>query len=346
MRNLKNGRSDSRGRRITKNSDELSGSYDRRNYKRGTKKNDNFEEKSFGRGRTSYGKSSRSKDTEEKRRGLNREKNTYAKTSNRGERKPVSDKRLDSNMQDTGDFKVEGRNAVIELLKSGKPINKIFFQKGEKQGSINEIIKLAKKNNLLTSEVEKAKLDMLSDTGHHQGVIAFISATEYKTIDDIFALAEERNEDPFILIADEIEDPHNLGALIRTAECAGCHGVIIPKRRAVGVTEVVAKTSVGAIEYVPIVRVNNINETIKDLQKRNVWIVGTDGKADKLYYEQDLTGSIAIVIGSEGKGMSDLTMKNCDFLVKIPMMGKITSLNASVSGGVVVFEALRQRLSK
>ena len=207
-------------------------------------------------------------------------------------------------------------------------------------------IKLAKKNNNLISEVEKSKLDMLSDTGHHQGVIAFVAAVEYKTIDDIFALADERNEDPFIMIADEIEDPHNLGALIRTAECAGCHGVIIPKRRAVGVTEVVAKTSVGATQYVPIVRVNNINECIKELKDRGVWIVGTDGSATTLYTEQDMTGSIAVIIGSEGKGMGSLTMKNCDFLVKIPMMGKITSLNASVSGGIVVFEALRQRLIK
>ncbi len=247
---------------------------------------------------------------------------------------------------DSGVFKVEGRNAVIELLKSGKPVNKVFVQKGERQGSINEIIKLAKKNNNLISEVEKSKLDMLSDTGHHQGVIAFVAAVEYKTLDDIFALAEERNEDPFILIADEIEDPHNLGALIRTAECAGCHGVIISKRRAVGVTEVVAKTSVGATQYVPIVRANNINETIRELKDRGVWIVGTDGSAKVMYTEQDMTGPIAIIIGSEGRGMGELTMKNSDFLVKIPMMGKITSLNASVSGGVVVFEALRQRLLK
>ena len=243
-------------------------------------------------------------------------------------------------------FKTEGRNAVIELLKSGREINKIFILRGERQGSINEIIKLAKKNGVLISEVDRVKLDLMSDTKHHQGVIAFASPIEYKSLDDIFALAEQRKEDPFIIIADEIEDPHNLGALIRSAECAGCHGVIIPKRRAAAVTEVVAKTAVGALEYVPIVRVNNINETIRELKDRGVWIVGTDGNADKLYYDQDLTGPIAIIIGSEGRGMNSLTMKNCDFLVKIPMMGKITSLNASVSGGIVVFEALRQRLSK
>ena len=173
-----------------------------------------------------------------------------------------------------------------------------------------------------------------------------MSPIEYKELDDIFELAKERNEAPFILIADEIEDPHNLGALIRSAECAGCHGVIIPKRRAVAVTEVVAKTSVGATEYVPIVRVNNINETIRELKDRGVWIVGTDGSAKVTYYDQDMTGSIAIIIGSEGRGMNKLTMENCDFLVKIPMMGKITSLNASVSGGIVLFEALKQRLKK
>lgn len=244
------------------------------------------------------------------------------------------------------DFKIEGRNAVIELLKSGKPINKIYILKGERQGSINEIIKIAKRNKNVIVEVDKNKLDSLSETKHHQGVIAFVSPVEYKELDDIFALAKERNEDPFIIIADEIEDPHNLGALIRSAEGAGCHGIIIPKRRAVGVTEIVVKTSVGATQYVPVVRVNNINETIRELKDRGVWIVGTDGNADKLYYEQDLTGPIAIIIGSEGRGMNSLTMKNCDYLVKIPMMGKITSLNASVSGGIIMFEALKQRIQK
>ena len=244
------------------------------------------------------------------------------------------------------DFKIEGRNAVIETLKSNKEVNKIIVQKGEKQGSINEILKLAKEKKIVVTEVDKNKLDQMSETKHHQGVIASVSPIEYKDLDDILNLAKERNEDPFILIADEIEDPHNLGALIRSAECAGCHGIIIPKRRAVAVTEVVAKTSVGAVEYVPIVRVNNINETIRDLKEKGIWIVGTDGKADNLYYNQDLTGPIAIIIGSEGRGISDLTLKNCDFLVKIPMMGKITSLNASVSGGIVLFEALKQRLNK
>ena len=244
------------------------------------------------------------------------------------------------------EFKIEGRNAVIELLKSDRPINKILIARGDRQGSINEIIKLAKQNKVIVTEVDKNKLDTYSETKHHQGVIAFVSPVEYKDVDYILNVAKEREEEPFILIADEIEDPHNLGALIRSAEIAGCHGVIIPKRRAVAVTEIVSKVSVGATEYMPIARVNNINETIRELKEKGVWIVGTDGSADTLYYEQDLTGPIAIVVGSEGRGMNKLTMKSCDFLVKIPMMGKITSLNASVSGGIVMFEALKQRLTR
>lgn len=243
------------------------------------------------------------------------------------------------------EFKVEGRNAVIELLKSDKVINKIMILKGERQGSINEIIKLAKQKGVVISEVDKNKLDQLSETKHHQGVIAFISPIKYKEIDDILNIAKERSEAPFVVIADEIEDPHNLGALIRTAEIAGCHGLIIPKRRAVAVTEIVAKVSCGATEHLAIARVNNINDAINELKEKGLWIYGTDGSAKDLYYEQDMTGPIAIVVGSEGRGMSKLTMKNCDFLVKIPRKGHITSLNASVSGGIVIFEAVKQRNS-
>ena len=244
------------------------------------------------------------------------------------------------------EYKVEGRNAVIELLKSDRTVNKIMVARGDRQGSINEILKLAKQNRIIVTEVDRNKLDTLSETKHHQGVIAFVAPIEYKDVDYILNVAKERGEEPFILIADEIEDPHNLGALIRSAEVAGCHGVIIPKRRAVAVTEVVSKVSVGATEYMPIARVNNINDTIRELKDKGVWIVGTDGSADTIYYKQDLTGPIAIVVGSEGRGMNKLTMKNCDFLVKIPMIGKITSLNASVSGGIVLFEALKQILEK
>lgn len=239
--------------------------------------------------------------------------------------------------------KIEGRNAVIELLKSDRDINKILISKGEKQGSINEIISLCKSKGVVFQEVDKAKLDLLSETGHHQGVIAFSSPIEYKEIQDILNIAKERNENPFIVICDEIEDPHNLGALIRTAEIAGCHGLIIPKRRACQVTEVVQKVACGACEHLAIVRVGNLNDAISELKEAGVWVYGTDGSADKLYYEEDLTGPCAIVIGSEGRGMNKLVMKNCDVLLKIPMKGHITSLNASVSGGIVIFEAVRQR---
>ncbi len=240
--------------------------------------------------------------------------------------------------------KIEGRNAVIELLKSNRDINKVLIAKGDRQGSVNEIISLCKDKGIVFQEVEKAKLDELSETGHHQGVIAFASPIEYKEISDILEIAKERNEEPFIVICDEIEDPHNLGALIRTAEIAGCHGLIIPKRRSAPVTEVVTKVSCGATEHLAIARVGNINDAIDELKEAGVWIYGTDGSADKLYFEENLTGPIAIIIGSEGRGMNKLTQKKCDVLLKIPMKGHITSLNASVSGGIVIFEAVKQRM--
>ncbi len=239
---------------------------------------------------------------------------------------------------------VEGRNAVLELLKSNREINKVLIAKGNRQGSINEIISLCKENGIVFQEVEKEKLDSVSLTNHHQGVIAYSSPIEYKEVSDILDLAKSRNEAPFIVICDEIEDPHNLGALIRTAEIAGCHGLIIPKRRSCPVTQVVSKVSCGATEHLYIARVGNLNDTIDELKQNGVWVYGTDGSADKLYFEEDLRGPIAIIIGSEGRGMNKLTMKKCDVLLKIPMKGKMTSLNASVSGGIVIFEAVKQRL--
>ncbi len=259
-------------------------------------------------------------------------------------------KKLDKKIKEVKDeessFKVEGRNSVIELLKSNREINKVLIAKGDRQGSINDIIKLCKDKGVVFQEVEKAKLDEITETNHHQGVIAYASPIEYKEVSDILAIAKERGEDPFIVIADEIEDPHNLGALIRTAEIAGCHGLIIPKRRSAAVTEVVAKVSCGATEHLAIARVSNINDAIDELKEAGVWVYGTDGSADKLYFEESLTGPIAIIIGSEGRGMNKLTMKKCDVLLKIPMKGHITSLNASVSGGIVIFEAVRQRMKK
>ena len=244
------------------------------------------------------------------------------------------------------DDQIEGRNSVLELLESGKDINKIFISKGEKQGSINKIIAKAKEAKVIIVETDKKKLDEMSQTGNHQGVIAIVPPFEYCEVDDILDEAKAKNEDAFIIILDGIEDPHNLGAIIRTAETAGVHGVIIPKRRAASVNSTVNKSSAGAVEHMKIARVNNINDTIKYLKDKGLWIIGTDGKAKKYYYEQDLTGPIALVIGSEGFGMNRLVEENCDILVKIPMKGKITSLNASVSAGIVTYEIVKQRSIK
>ncbi len=238
---------------------------------------------------------------------------------------------------------IEGRNSVIELLKSGKDINKLFVQRGEKHGSILEIIKLAKNNKVIITEIDKSKLDKMSQTHNHQGVIAIIPPYEYCEVDDILENAKQKNEDPFILILDQIEDPHNLGSIIRTAECSGVHGIIIPKRRAAQVNSTVNKTSAGAAEYVKIARVNNLNEIINYLKEKNIWIYGTDAQGSSYYDEQDYKGGIGIVIGSEGFGMSRLVRENCDFLIKIPMKGKINSLNASVSAAIVMYEVMKQR---
>ena len=238
---------------------------------------------------------------------------------------------------------VEGRNAVLELLESDRDINKIFISDGEKHGSINKIIALAKEKKVIINEVSKAKLNQMSQTENNQGVIAIVPPFNYCEIEDILDLAKDRNEKPFVLILDGIEDPHNLGSIIRTAETAGVHGIIIPKRRAANVNSTVAKVSAGAVEYMKIARVNNINDAINTLKENDIWICGTDMNTDKYYYNEDFTGGIGIVIGSEGYGMSRLVKENCDFLVKIPMKGKITSLNASVSAGIVMYEVVKQR---
>ncbi len=238
---------------------------------------------------------------------------------------------------------VEGRNSVIELLESGKDINKIFISNGEKHGSINKIIAMAKEKKVIITEVDKNKIRQMSQTDNNQGVIAIVPPFDYCEIDDIIEYAKSKNEKPFVVILDGIEDPHNLGSIIRTAETAGVHGIIIPKRRAAGVNSTVTKVSAGATQYMKIARVNNINEAIKELKENDVWVCGTDMDTKKYYYEQDLTGGICIVIGSEGYGMSRLVKENCDFLVKIPMNGKITSLNASVSAGIVIYEVVKQR---
>ena len=238
---------------------------------------------------------------------------------------------------------VEGRNPVIELIESGKDINKIYIAKGEKHGSITKIIAKAREKKIVTVEIERDKLNKMAQTENPQGVIALVPPFNYCSVDDILNEAKSKNEKAFILILDGIEDPHNLGSIIRTAETAGVHGVIIPKRRSASVNSTVNKTSAGATNFMKIARVNNLNETIQYLKDNDVWIYGTDMNTDKMYYDEDMKGNIAIVIGSEGFGMSRLVKENCDFLIKIPMKGKITSLNASVSAGIVMYEVVKQR---
>ena len=239
---------------------------------------------------------------------------------------------------------VEGRNSVIELLESGKDINKIFVEKGEKHGSIHKIIAMAKTRKIIIVEKDKRQMEEIAQNKNYQGIIAIIPPFSYCEIEDILDKAKKEKDDPFILILDGIEDPHNLGSIIRTAETAGVHGIIIPKRRAASVNSTVAKVSSGAIEHMLVARVNNISDAIEKLKKEGLWICGTDINTDKYYYEQDLTGPLGIVIGNEGKGIGEKVKKNCDFLVKIPMLGKVTSLNASVSTGIVIYEALKQRM--
>ena len=249
-------------------------------------------------------------------------------------------------MEDKQDIvdQIEGRNSVLELLESDKDINKIFVQKGEKHGSINKIISMAKEKKVVLVEVDKQKLNIMSKTENHQGVIAIVPPFNYCEVDDILNFAKAKKEALFILILDGIEDPHNLGSIIRTAETAGVHGIIIPKRRACNVNSTVYKISSGAVEHMLIARVNNITDTIKYLKENDVWIYGTDMEGETLYYNQDYKSACGIVIGSEGFGMSRLVKENCDVLVKIPMKGKITSLNASVSAGIAMYEVVKQRL--
>ncbi len=271
----------------------------------------------------------------------NRNKNIYSKQNT----SKNNNTRTDNNKQEKiYEDIIEGRNPVLELLESGKDINKIFIQSGEKNGSINKIIAKAKEKRIVMVEVQKSKLDEISETKNHQGVIAIVPPFEYCDVYDVLEYAKEKEEKPFVLILDGIEDPHNLGSIIRTAETAGVHGIIIPKRRSVAVNATVAKTSAGAVEHVKIARVSNINETIKYLKENDVWIYGTDGQAKTMYYNQDFRDGVAVIIGSEGFGMSDLVKKNCDGLVKIPMKGKINSLNASVSAGIIMYEIVKQRI--
>ena len=238
---------------------------------------------------------------------------------------------------------IEGRNAVTEALKSGRAINKVFLADGDTDKALGRLAAMAKDAGAVVVRIDRRKLNDMSPTGAHQGIIASVAAHEYATVDEILARAEQRGEAPLIVICDELSDPHNLGAILRTAECAGAHGVIIPKRRSVGLTAVVGKASAGAIEYMPVARVANISAAIRDLKQRGVWVFGTAADADTALYQADLKGPAAIVIGNEGVGMSRIVAENCDFKVSIPMKGQISSLNASAAAAILLYEAVRQR---
>ena len=243
------------------------------------------------------------------------------------------------------ELKIEGRNPVIEAYRSGKTIDKLFVLDGCQDGPVKTITREARKQHTIISYVSKERLDQLSETHHHQGVIAIAAAYDYATVDDILAKAREKGEAPFVFLLDGIEDPHNLGAIIRTANLAGAHGVIIPKHRAVGLTATVARTSAGALNFTPVAKVTNLGATMDELKKEGLWFVCADMKGE-IMYRQNLTGPIGIVIGNEGEGVSRLVREKCDFTASIPMKGDIDSLNASVAAGVLAYEIVRQRMAK
>lgn len=235
-----------------------------------------------------------------------------------------------------------GRNAVSEALKSGRTIDSILIAKGDRSGSLSKIAGECRERDIVVKEADSRKLDFLCGHSNHQGIVAFTAIHEYASLDDIFSLAESRNEPPFIVICDELEDPHNLGAILRTAEATGVHGIVVPKRRSASLSYAVGKASAGAVEYIPVARVSNISATIDELKKKGLWIFGADFGGE-VWCGQDLSGPIALVIGSEGQGLGRLIKEKCDFIISLPMKGKINSLNASVAAGILMFEASRQR---
>ncbi|HJA62835.1 MAG TPA: 23S rRNA (guanosine(2251)-2'-O)-methyltransferase RlmB [Candidatus Intestinimonas stercoravium] len=241
---------------------------------------------------------------------------------------------------------IEGRNAVIEALRAGTAIDKIYLAKGETDAALGHIASTARGKGIVVVECDRRKLDGMSRTHSHQGVIAIAAVREYATVEDILNAAREKGEPPLVVVCDELSDPHNLGAVIRTAECAGAHGVIIPKRRSAGLTAVVAKTSAGAVSYLPVARVPNLPALLKELKEAGLWVFGTAADGDTALYDADLKGPAAIVIGSEGSGMGRLVAENCDFKVSIPMRGKLDSLNASAAAAILLYEAVRQRLGR
>ncbi|MCH4890465.1 23S rRNA (guanosine(2251)-2'-O)-methyltransferase RlmB [Acidaminobacter sp. JC074] len=241
------------------------------------------------------------------------------------------------------DYMIEGRNPVLEAIQSGRDINKLMIASGNKEGSIKKIIAQAKEKGIVISYVDRHKINSLSQSDNHQGVIAFVAAYDYMPLDQMIASIKEKGEVPFIIVLDEINDPHNLGSIMRTADAVGAHGIVIPKRRAVGLTPVVAKTSAGAIEYVPVARVTNLARAIDELKEHNIWVAGADMAGEQTHFQANFTGGIALVMGNEGKGLSRLVKEKCDFLVNIPMIGKVSSLNASVAASVIMYEIFKQR---
>ena len=266
-------------------------------------------------------------------------KDNFHRGNREGYRRPEPREEVEEN-----ENQLEGRNALTEALRSGRTIDKVFIAAGNTDRALEHLAAEAKKAGAVVVPVDRRKLDAMSTTRSHQGVIALAAAREYCSIDDILQEAADRGEAPLIIICDELSDPHNLGAILRTAECSGAHGVIIPKRRSVGLTATVAKAAAGAVEYMKVAKVSNINNAIAELKEKGVWVFGTAAEGSVPMYQADLTGPAAIVVGNEGDGMSQLVRKNCDMLVHIPMKGRISSLNASVAASVLLYEAVRQRL--
>lgn len=277
-----------------------------------------------------------------------KDKRDKALAEHRGSRLDYMNKNRDKSPMDTSELPEDmlaGRNAVMEALKGSSRINRLMVADGSSEGSIRELIAVAKEKGVPVQFLERSKLDSMAKGIRHQGVLAQVSPVEYVELEDILSKAREKQEDPFIILLDELEDPHNLGAILRSADAAGAHGVLIPKRRSCPLSATVAKTSAGAVEHVPVARIGNIVQTIKALKEEGLWVAGADMDG-KNYYEADLTGPLLLVVGSEGQGIGRLVKEQCDFIVRIPMLGAINSLNASVAGSVLMFEVTKQRLSK
>ena len=285
------------------------------------------------------------KNPAEKRNGAKR-RERYEKQAKRPEKKGKESRSNAPAERELPEDVLIGRNAVTEALRAGRGINKLLLAEGDKEGAVSEILALAKERGIVTQFVERSKIEAIAGGLRHQGVLAYAAPVAYAELEDILKAAEEKGEEPFLLLLDELEDPHNLGALLRTADATGVHGVLIPKRRSVPLTATVAKTSAGAIEYVPVARIGNIAQTLKALKDKGFWVAGADMDGTQNYYEADLTGPLVLVVGSEGKGMGRLTKEACDFIVKMPMTGRINSLNASVAGSILMYESMRQRLLK